>query len=242
VEEDEINHRKICDEYIHGVSFHGFKHSRVYPVELVLPKSHALSSSTATMAKVVEIRPSDTNQQLIQKVVSIKSIVDQEMGFVSSCNILENKVAFLYVLEKRVVGFCLVENISRAYKVVSSENDDQGQTVVTNDSNDSYVNQKNKDDSDSGIKNGTGSHPVASQFVRSLSPTKALMGVHQIWCHKNFRRQGISKALLDVAREKFIFGMVIPRDMVAFSSPTMDGFCLACHYSDTQYPLVYDCL
>jgi len=238
VQEDEANHRKKCDEYLHGVLFHGFKSLRTHIV---------VGINTAC---VVEVKQSDTNQILLDKVMAVKNIADQEMGFVSSSRvILENKVAFMYVRDKRILGFCLVEVITRAFQIVSSEDKYQGGTSTsTADSDYSNTNPNNCIDnhertmkSDKSItREAKSSYNVdASRFGRSLSATKALMGVHQIWCHRSFRRQGISTLLLDVAREKLIFGMVVPRELIAISSPTIDGFRLACNYTDTQYPLVY---
>jgi hypothetical protein len=221
MEEDAINHQKICDEYIHGVLLHGFKHSRVYPVTITL------ISGKTTEAKVMEVRSTDPSH-LVGKLASVKYIVDQEMGFAASNNhddILDNRVAFMCVLNKRVIGLCIVEVISKAFSVVDVKEDDNGATV------DGHA-------SDHSIR------PICTtrRYSRSLSPSQAHMGVYQIWCHKSYRRLGVSKALLNLAREKLIYGMVIPRDMVAFSSPTTDGFYLACNYMDTEYPLIYDCM
>jgi ribosomal protein S18 acetylase RimI-like enzyme len=86
---------------------------------------------------------------------------------------------------------------------------------------------------------------------RSTAKQKAVVGIHQIWVHSKFRRQGIASLLVDALREKMVYGLVIPREHVAFSSPTLAGAAFARKYvaghsslsgQDSLCPvLVYDC-
>ncbi len=64
------------------------------------------------------------------------------------------------------------------------------------------------------------------------------LGVKQIWIHKDHRSKGYARELLDEARGDFIYGEVVPKSKVAFSSPTDDGMLLATRYLGTVY--VYD--
>eukprot|EP00977_Amphora_coffeiformis_P012818 scaffold3240_cov187-Amphora_coffeaeformis.AAC.13 len=68
-----------------------------------------------------------------------------------------------------------------------------------------------------------------------LSPTacKANLGVHLMWVHGRHRGKGIATKLLDVARERAVFGYTsIPPNRVAFSSPTEAGLGFARSYMD----------
>ena len=66
------------------------------------------------------------------------------------------------------------------------------------------------------------------------------MGIHQLWCHKLHRKKNIASKILDTARMKFIYGLNVPFDKIAFSSPTADGALFARKYCCTSTPLVYD--
>jgi len=83
---------------------------------------------------------------------------------------------------------------------------------------------------------------------RSSVKQKAMAGIHQLWVHAKFRKQGIATRLVDAARGKLVFGLTVPKELLAFSSPTEAGACFARNYvcgSDsaggTKQILVYDC-
>jgi len=86
---------------------------------------------------------------------------------------------------------------------------------------------------------------LQTNFERSKEPQKAMLGVHQIWVNSKFRKQRIASRLVDTAREKMVFGLVVPADFVAFSSPTEAGIAFAMRYlqrtSISNQVLVYDC-
>jgi hypothetical protein len=80
--------------------------------------------------------------------------------------------------------------------------------------------------------------------LRDHTVVPCTLGVHQIWTHHDHRGRGVATALLDVSREKMIFGTTIKRDMIAFSSPTGDGARLLKKYVGSQNKAVvkvYDC-
>jgi N-acetyltransferase len=53
---------------------------------------------------------------------------------------------------------------------------------------------------------------------------KAVLGVHLLWVHSQQRGKGIATRLLDVARDRLVFGYTsLPPHKVAFSSPTEGG-------------------
>ena len=88
-----------------------------------------------------------------------------------------------------------------------------------------------------------------NNFDRDHEKQKALIGIHQIWVHSRFRRRGVASRLIDTVREKMLYGMVVPRNQVAFSSPTEAGASFARRYStflsdatlNGGQVLVYDC-
>lgn len=80
-----------------------------------------------------------------------------------------------------------------------------------------------------------------TSISRGTTPYPAIMGIHQIWVHRLHRHQGIATKLLECARDNFTFGMVIPIEKIAFSSPTENGVGLAKRFvGDDEKVLVYD--
>lgn len=238
VEEDEINHKKICSDYSHGVPFFGWKNARYSYASFnhVLVSENKLYSSIGPISSrnipesIVEVRSSDP-QSHTKLVNRVKLIVDQDLGFCSDPSLkrksqqdihkqnlnLEGKTCFLYIKNKKVVGLCTVEVISNACKLLEQDKDNIYKCMP-----------KYKGD-------------MWHVFYQSNKKEKALMGVHKIWCHSSHRKSGIGKKLMDTARSKLIYGMTVPLDLVAFSSPTIDGVGFARRYLRTETPLVYDC-
>mmetsp|Transcript_29980 Transcript_29980/g.49498 ORF Transcript_29980/g.49498 Transcript_29980/m.49498 type:complete len:101 (-) Transcript_29980:92-394(-) len=88
---------------------------------------------------------------------------------------------------------------------------------------------------------------LKSPSERSNVSRQAMVGIHKIWVHKKCREMGVASMLVDAVRSKFQYGMVVPVQMIAFSSPTEAGTRFAAHYlrailgKDTAV-LVYDCV
>ena len=110
--------------------------------------------------------------------------------------------AFLYLDGDTCVGFCLAEKISAACQVVNPQADHKSREGVI-----------------SGAK--------SSSIVCSAIADVALLGISRIWTSKAHRGRGIAYKLLDCARASFIFGMEVPKDLMAFSQPTESGRRLA---------------
>lgn len=166
--------------------------------------------------------------------MQVKAIVDAELGFsatsASKTNPLNDMTCYLYISKKRVVGLLLVKHLKRAYELISADSDHSRDNNINDYDGSTHDNQHN-------------SRIIKAQkdsYSRSLTPSKAMMGVHQIWCHRSHRKGGIASKLCDAARSCLIFGMTIPLEYVAFSSPTLDGIKFAKKYLDTKKPLVYD--
>jgi N-acetyltransferase len=126
--------------------------------------------------------------------------------------------AFVCVVNKRAVGLVLVEEIDTAYRILES-------TPRTSTS---------------------GMMQLDVGLTRSNQPSKAVMGIYQIWVHHKHRRHGIASTLLDIARKHMCFGYsAIPIDQIAFSSPTESGLAFAKLYNERNHNnkdvLVYDC-
>ncbi|KAL3767148.1 hypothetical protein ACHAW5_003167 [Stephanodiscus triporus] len=165
--------------------------------------------------RILEVRPDDA-QQHRNKVSEVKAIVDKELGFARrkdedpSGGIAGNAACYMYISKKRIVGLLLVKRIQCAYELLPSKG----------------AHDENKGNS--------------SSISRSLKPSKALVGVHQIWVHKSHRHRGIASRLVTAARDHLIFGMHVPVELVAFSSPTDEGLRFAKTYIGSDRPLIYD--
>ena len=83
---------------------------------------------------------------MILKVTKVKSIVDQELGYYQGDTTVDRtnkglsslttsfpsgKTAYLYIHNKRVVGFCTVEIISKAFRL-HSEDDTTSNSYIAN--------------------------------------------------------------------------------------------------------------
>lgn len=63
-------------------------------------------------------------------------------------------------------------------------------------------------------------------------PREARLGIKQIWVSKDARRQGIARKLAEVARTRFYYGFLVPRDKVAFSQLSNAGHAFGQAYMD----------
>lgn len=83
---------------------------------------------------------------------------------------------------------------------------------------------------------------------RSEEAHRAMLGIHRMWVHSNFRKQGIATCLVDIARSKMVYGITVPVTLLAFSSPTEAGIKFGLSYSrankdhgNESQLLIYDC-
>ena len=123
--------------------------------------------------------------------------------------------------DKIVVGLLLAELIESAYRLLEPEGESEGR----------------------GDGGGGGESAAVSRGVRrSKKRERAFLGIHQIWCHRSHRGNGVASKLVDIARSNIVYGMAVSPIMVAFSSPTAEGLRFARNYVGTETPLVYDCV
>eukprot|EP00668_Euglena_longa_P029233 GGOE01036577.1.p1 GENE.GGOE01036577.1~~GGOE01036577.1.p1 ORF type:complete len:354 (+),score=35.11 GGOE01036577.1:109-1170(+) len=66
-----------------------------------------------------------------------------------------------------------------------------------------------------------------------------ICGINRIWVNSCARRRGIATTLVEVARERLVYGYAIPQSQVAFSQPTRDGKLFAHSYTGTTQLMVY---
>jgi len=246
VAEDDVQHDKICKDYKEGVTCLGWKNERrkeEFGSSSSSSKTTTAGSSTSSNDRILEVREGDALQHR-KKVLEVKRIVDSELGFALSSSDggrsrrqdgglgddevekddpLNGLTSYLYVSNKRIVGLLLVKRIQRAYQVVVPQN------INTNGKTNNSSNSNNNHDESSSFS-----------ISRSLKSSRALLGIHQIWVHSSHRKKGIASKLVTAARDHLIFGMVIPLELIAFSSPTMEGLRFAKSYVGVERPLVYD--
>jgi hypothetical protein len=199
VEEDKVQHAKICQMYTLGVPLN--------PAPLLsLQTNHQNNTNSrntssfivpAAHGYILEIRPS-ASAALLEKLDQVLQIVNQELGFVPdekrnestttsgartrTRNPTTTPTAYLYLSQKRVVGVVTVQrNISHAYALLED-----------------------------GQRSTQRSHA-------------ATLGIYQLWTHASHRHKRIAQSLVDMARSKMIFGMHINRRDMAISSPTQAG-------------------
>jgi N-acetyltransferase len=160
--------------------------------------------SHAILFNILQIRPSDS-YALRKKVIQVRTIVDDELGYVASDSDTALRSAYLYIRKRRVVGLVTAEVIEKGYA-------------------------------------------LQNNFERSKHPQKAMIGIHHMWVHSKFRKQGIATRLIDAVRGKMVFGLVVPPERLAFSSPTEAGVKFARRYvnhashgESSKDVLVYEC-
>lgn len=229
LDEDDVQHDKICKEYQEGVVHLGWKNERI------------IVAFNGTDDRILEVRSDDPLLHR-NKVVEVQAIVNKELGFARRQNDdIDNNTAsggggiagdidttcYLYISKKRVVGLMMVKRIQRAYELLSPSNKETSH----------YKDNKNNDDDD---KKRNGNNNSSLSISRSLKPSRALLGIHQIWVHKLHRHCGIASKLVSAARDYLIFGMSVPIELIAFSSPTEEGLRFAKSYVGSDRPLIYD--
>ena len=126
---------------------------------------------------------------------------------------------YLYLYGQKCVGLCLVERISKAYRILSTE------ATKDNQTNDQIS------DVSSTPSETLSALPLASNPISYTSldetPRSAIMGISRIWTSHSYRRKGIAKKLLDCAATSFLYGMTVEQNSIAFSQPTESGSKLA---------------
>ncbi|XP_064606237.1 N-acetyltransferase ESCO2-like [Liolophura sinensis] len=161
--------------------------------------------------RVLMVLPGDPKYAM-RKVEDINQIMAQELGFSDTMiSSHPSYKVFLYISdEKRVVGCCVAEPISQGYRVIL--------------------------DSQPG---SASSQPGHRPWCSETTPSPAMVGISRIWVYSQKRRQGVATKLLECVRHWFEYGVIISKDMMAFSDPTPDGRQLGARYTGKESFLVY---
>ncbi|KAM3073938.1 hypothetical protein ACMFMG_008554 [Clarireedia jacksonii] len=118
---------------------------------------------------------------------------------------------FFYTISETPVAILLAERVSSAQPYIQTKFGLTGAYQCTEE-------------------NGTLRQCDAEGAFTSGVEMEVYMAVDRIWVHRDWRLKGIARRLADVAREKFIGGMVVEKDKVAVSHPTAAGRVFAGRY------------
>lgn len=165
--------------------------------------------------RIIEVRGDDSPGK--KKVEEVKRIVDGELGFASSTsNNIEHLVGKFDGLQELTSYLYISKKRIVGLLLVKRINKAYELLHETIDG-------------------------VIRSVSRATTPHPSILGIHQIWVHSIHRQKGIATKLLECARGSFMFGMVIPIEKMAFSSPTEDGILLAKRYvGENEKIWVYD--
>ncbi len=67
----------------------------------------------------------------------------------------------------------------------------------------------------------------------------SMVGIYQMWTHESYRRKGVATRLLNTVRQRFVWGMKLGCEALAFSQPTTDGIALAKAYCGSERISIY---
>ncbi|KND04864.1 uncharacterized protein SPPG_00563 [Spizellomyces punctatus DAOM BR117] len=200
--EDDALHQKYHRAVVNGVEWPGYK-------------SETVACEFADKSQIIVVTNTSA-KQLKSKAAAIVSLVNNELGSISTDVPIGCKI-FLYISAgKRIQGCVVAEPVSSACRVMlaSETIGDDGKEISIQ-------------------MNG-------SVAVRRDVTVEVLCGISRIWVLKSERRKGIASKLLDAVRAKFLFGCVLDKGSIAFSQPTGAGKALAERYYRRSDFLVYD--
>ncbi|XP_070555785.1 N-acetyltransferase ESCO2-like [Ptychodera flava] len=198
--EDETDHIRFHNKFTECVKFPGWK------------KEHVLQDFHDGRIIVIT---SDDPKYALKKVEDVRELVDTELGFLQGSTTHDNdSKAFLFISnEKKVVGCCIAEKISKGYRVLT-DNDQS-------DAEDSLEDRKRA-------------------WCCSNEPVAVICGISRIWVWGKMRRKKIASRLVDCLKCHYTYGYTLSNDDIAFSDPTPDGKIFATKYTGTAKFLVYN--
>ncbi|RLN96205.1 hypothetical protein BBJ28_00015025 [Nothophytophthora sp. Chile5] len=175
-------------------------------------KERILKSFSQTRARILEIRGDDPSAH-VKKLLEIKAVLDDALGFVEP-HVFLQRSHFVYIQDRQVVGCVTTERIDEAFLL-----DSGASNLVT--------------------KLKAGDEAVDGAVTASPASQPAVVGICQLWAHPDFRRKQIATRLVDVVREKSVYGMHVAKKLVAFSQPTRNGLQFAQKYLAPLEVLTY---
>ncbi|KAL4139545.1 hypothetical protein PRIC2_003040 [Phytophthora ramorum] len=174
-----------------------------------------LKSFSDTRARILEIRTDDPISH-VKKLLEIKAVLDDALGFVEKETFLQRS-HFVCIQDHQVVGCVNTERITEAFTLDKSASN--------------LVAQTNSDEKNSVAADGA--------VTASATSKPAVIGICQLWVHPSFRRKSIATRIVNVVREKSIYGMHVTKNLVAFAQPTRNGLQFALKYMEPCEVLIY---
>ncbi|UIZ25871.1 hypothetical protein KXD40_006449 [Peronospora effusa] len=171
-----------------------------------------LKTFSDTRARILEIRREDPRFQ-VKKLLEIKAVLDDALGFVLE-DVFLQRSHFVYIQDQQVVGCVNTERITEAFTL------DKSLSNMVKVDKESFI-----------VKKSVVTASATSRF--------ALVGICQIWVHPSYRKRSIATRLVDIVREKSIYGMRVAKNVVAFAQPTRIGLQFAQKYMRPYDVLVY---
>ena len=229
--EDVRQHIKVCRNYELGVPFQ----SQEGRIVARFQSSGNISSNVSGIGDhVVEIRPSDS-ASLLKKLAQVQQIVDQELGAAPA----HDGAITTTSSNSRSQDHGNRENGRAEHNENRRRKNNRAQSTTGTISTTSnarsvataylYI----KDRRVVGlvtVETIRCAYRAKNQWERHLNPERATMGIRHLWVHSRARKMGIATRMVDSARCKLVFGLVVPRDEIAFSSPTQSGLLFAQKY------------
>ncbi|KAG7390264.1 N-acetyltransferase O1 (Establishment of cohesion protein 1) [Phytophthora pseudosyringae] len=174
-----------------------------------------LKAFSDSRARILEIRGDDASSH-VKKLLEVKAVLDDALGFVEEGRFLQRS-HFVYIQDHQVVGCVNTERITEAFPLDTSASN---LVVDTNSGGESSV--------------------AADGAVTASADSKpAVVGICQLWVHPSFRRKSVATRMVDVVREKSIYGMHVAKNLVAFAQPTRNGLQFAIKYMEPNEVLIY---
>lgn len=145
---------------------------------------------------------------------------------------------YLYVSGQKCVGACLAERITEAFAVLGqekvSEQDRAFEQDQTSRQDEAAEKDKQQPQQRQQPQQQQQPQPLPESHSSSISVSTTadavLLGISRIWVSNQFRKQGLARRLLDVARDNFMYGLTVEKRLTAFSQPTESGGKLARRY------------
>ena len=151
-----------------------------------------------------QVKSSNTNTTLRRKVQDVQQIAEQELGFVQSDNDDNGDSATNKRTRQSLPIHSFLFVVQQ--RIVA--------LLMTETISQAFLSSEN-----------------GQSMTCVQQPRKANLGIRLLWVKASHRSTGIATKLVDVARERLVFGYTsIPARQVAFSSPTESGLGFARAY------------
>jgi N-acetyltransferase len=211
--EDKQEHDKLCRNYALGIPFQTHE-------------GRVVARFTATAAIpvgggdcIVEIRPNDSSS-LLKKREQVQRIVDQELGAAPSEETSKKHTINSY--------HALQPSFKKRRRRAATNHNNNNTAASTT----AYLYIRDK--RVVGMVTAeqiSHAYRAKNQWERDTIPiSSAKVGIRHLWVHRRARKLGIATRLVDAVQCKFIFGWMVPKGQLAFSSPTQSGHAFAQRY------------